>query len=172
MSEQLYTVGKLVNTQGIRGDVKILASTDFPEERFASGSELILQHPETKESLTVTVERARPQKNVYIVKFKNFDNINDVERYKGWNLYVTAEQQQALPENEYYYHEIIGCRVVTDEETELGVISEILAPGANDVWVVQPAKGKPILLPAIPDVILDVDIPGKLVKVHLMEGLL
>lgn len=95
-----------------------------------------------------------------------------MERYKGWNLYVTAEQQKELPENEYYHHEIIGCRVVTDEETGLGVISEILAPGANDVWVVQPAKGKPILLPAIPDVILDVDIPGKLVKVHLMEGLL
>lgn len=172
MSEQLYTVGKLVNTHGIRGDVKIVAHTDFPEERFASGSELILRHPETKESLTVTVERARPQKNVYIVKFKNFDNINDVERYKGWVLYVTAAQQKELPENEYYYHEIIGCRVVTDEEEELGVISEILAPGANDVWVVQPAKGKPILLPAIPDVVLEVDIHGRLVKVHLMEGLL
>ncbi|GAC43100.1 ribosome maturation factor RimM [Paenibacillus popilliae] len=172
MSERLYSVGKLVNTHGIRGDAKILTSTDFPEERFASGTELILQHPETKESLTVTVERARPQKNVYIIKFKNFDNINDVERYKGWILYVTAAQQKELAENEYYYHEIIGCRVVTDEEKELGVISEILAPGANDVWVVQPAKGKPILLPAIPDVILDVDIVGKLVKVHLMEGLL
>ncbi|MCE5168028.1 ribosome maturation factor RimM [Paenibacillus profundus] len=172
MAEKLYNVGKVVNTHGIRGEVKVFPQTDFPDVRFAQGSELILQHPETQSTLSVTVERSRLHKNMYIVKLKQFDDINDVEKYKGWMLKVSEAQLVELPEDEYYYHEIIGCRVVTDEGEELGVIDEILAPGANDVWVVKPSKGKPILIPVIDDVLLNVDIEGKVVTVHLMEGLI
>lgn len=172
MAEKLYNVGKVVNTHGIRGEVKVFPQTDFPDVRFAQGSELIMQHPETQSTLSVTVERSRLHKNMYIVKLKQFDDINDVEKYKGWMLKVSEAQLVELPEDEYYYHEIIGCRVVTDEGEELGVIDEILAPGANDVWVVKPSKGKPILIPVIDDVLLNVDIEGKVVTVHLMEGLI
>ncbi|MCM3337276.1 MULTISPECIES: ribosome maturation factor RimM [unclassified Paenibacillus] len=172
MAEKLYNVGKVVNTHGIRGEVKVFPQTDFPDVRFAQGSELILQHPETQSTLSVTVERSRLHKNMYIVKLKQFDDINDVEKYKGWMLKVSEAQLVELPEDEYYYHEIIGCRVVSDEGEELGVIDEILAPGANDVWVVKPSKGKPILIPVIDDVLLNVDIEGKVVTVHLMEGLI
>lgn len=172
MSQRMFNVGKLVNTHGIRGEVKIIPTTDFPETRFAEKSELILQQPDSNNNVSVTVERSRLHKNMYIVKFAQFDNINDVEKYKGWMLKVSEEQLDELEDDEYYYHEIIGCKVVTDEGEELGVIEEILSPGANDVWVVKPAKGKSILLPVIDDVVLEVDVQEKIVKVHIMEGLI
>lgn len=172
MSESLLTIGKIVNTHGIRGELKVLLSTDFPEVRFAANNELVIVNAETKQQIKVTVEQARPSKQTYIVKFKEYGNINEVEKYKGCDLKVTKEQTIELPENEYYFHEIIGCRVVTDEGEELGIIDEILRPGANDVWVVKTPARKQILLPVIDDVVLDVNVKGKLVKVHLMEGLL
>ncbi|CAH0122121.1 MULTISPECIES: ribosome maturation factor RimM [unclassified Paenibacillus] len=172
MSHTLFTVGKIVNTHGIRGELKIVPQTDFPEVRFQKGSKLLFQHPETKATVPVVVEGARLHKNMYMVKFEGFHNINEVEKYKGWLLKVSEEHLVELPEDEYYYYEIIGCRVVTDEGDELGVISEILSPGANDVWVVERPQGKPVLLPVIDEVLLDVDVEQKVVKVHLLEGLL
>ncbi|MMZ68538.1 Ribosome maturation factor RimM [compost metagenome] len=109
---------------------------------------------------------------MYIVKFEEYGNINDVEKYKGYDLKVPKEESVELPENEYYFHEIIGCRVVDEEGSELGVIEEILRPGANDVWVVKQPNRKQLLLPVIDEVVLDVDVKAKLVKIHLMEGLL
>ncbi|MCS7459509.1 ribosome maturation factor RimM [Paenibacillus doosanensis] len=172
MSEKLYTVGKIVNTHGIRGDLKIVPQTDFPDERFAKGSALVFFDPQKQTRMPVIVESAREQKKMFVVKFKGFDNINDVEKYKGWLLKVEEQYLSELPDDEFYYHEIIGCTVVTDEGEELGKISEILSPGANDVWVVECEKGKPVLLPYIDEVILEVDVENKRVKVHLMEGLL
>ncbi|MNR53947.1 Ribosome maturation factor RimM [compost metagenome] len=85
---------------------------------------------------------------------------------------IEAKNQKPLEEGEYYYHEIIGCKIVTEEEQELGLVSEVLTPGANDVWVVSLPKGKQLLLPVIDDVILKVDIPNKTIRIHLMEGLM
>jgi 16S rRNA processing protein RimM len=172
MAQRMFNVGKLVNSHGIRGEVKIIPTTDFPEERFAPKSELVLQQPNSNNSVSVTVERSRLHKNMYIIKFVQFDNINEVEKYKGWILKVSEEQLDELDEDEYYYHEIIGCKVVTDEGEDLGIIDEILSPGANDVWVVKPAKGKSILIPVIDDVVLTVDVQEKVVTVHIMEGLI
>ncbi|MGG6311253.1 ribosome maturation factor RimM [Paenibacillus macerans] len=172
MSDSLLSVGKIVNTHGIRGELKVLLQTDFPEVRFAPKTRLLLLHQESGERLTVTVEASRPYKQMYIVKFAEFSNINEVEKFKGRDLKVSKEETVELPENEYYFHEIIGCRVVSDEAEELGEIVEILRPGANDVWVVKLPSGKQLLLPVIEDVVLDVNVKEKLVKVHVMEGLL
>ncbi|MNZ43659.1 Ribosome maturation factor RimM [compost metagenome] len=172
MSDSLLTVGKIVNTHGIRGDVKVLLHTDFPEVRFAPKSSLTMIHPENGTQIVVTVASARPYKGMYIVKFNEYNDINVVEKYKGYELKVAKENSVQLPKNEYYFHEIIGCRVVSDEGEELGVIEEILRPGANDVWVVKLPNRKQLLLPVIDDVVLDVDVSAKLVKVHVMEGLL
>lgn len=173
MKGNWYTVGKIVNTHGIRGELKVLSQTDFPEKRFAPGSALLMTDETTGDSLEVKVAAARSHKNVYIVKLEGYGNINEVERYKGWLLKVAAEHQGELEEGEYYYHEIIGCKVVTEEGEELGAITEILTPGANDVWVVErpKGKGKPILLPYIDEVVLNVNPADKLVTVRLMEGL-
>ncbi len=169
MADQWYTVGKLVNTHGIKGDVKILPSTDFPDVRFAPGSRLTLLDPGSSASLEVEIVSSREQKGMYVLKLKGYDNINDVERYKGWT--VRAFDSVELEEGEYYYRDIVGCRAVTDEGEELGSIIEILSPGANDVWVVERANGKQLLLPVIDEVILDVNVQDKTVTVHLMEGL-
>lgn len=172
MSESLLSIGKIVNTHGIRGELKVLLQTDFPEVRFAPNSRLLIVHPESGEQLVVTVQSARPYKQMYIVKLDEFSNINEVEKFKGRDLKVSKAESVELPDNEYYFHEIIGCRVVGDEGEDLGEIVEILRPGANDVWVAKLPSGKQLLLPVIDDVVLDVNVPEKLVKVHVMEGLL
>lgn len=173
MSEQLLTVGKLVNTHGIKGEIKVLSHTDFPEQRFAPGKKLYLI-PTNGNSFWITIISVRLHKEMYILKVEGFNNINEVEKYKGSILKVSKDDVVELPENEYYFHDIIGCVVYTDEDQDkaLGVITEILTPGANDVWVVKPSSGPNILIPVIDEVVLDVDVKNQKVQVHLMEGLL
>lgn len=170
MSEKLVTIGRIVNTHGIRGELKIVSETDFPE-RFETGSFLFIVDTQDKQT-PVKVQSARLHKNMYIVKFEQFGNINEVEKYKGSLLKMEEKYQQPLEEGEYYYHEIIGCKVITEEGQELGAVSEILTPGANDVWVVNRPQGKELLLPVIDDVVLEVDVASKTIRIHLMEGLL
>ncbi|MVO99184.1 ribosome maturation factor RimM [Paenibacillus lutrae] len=171
MSDKLYTVGTIVNTHGLRGELKIVPHTDFPEQRYADGSKLIIEDAKGKH-IPVTVKTSRLHKNMYIVQFKEFANINEVESLKGSLLKVEERYLDDLEDDEYYYHEIIGCRVVTEEGEELGLIQEILTPGANHVWVVGRPNKKQLLLPVIDDVVLDVNVKDKIVTVHLLEGLL
>jgi 16S rRNA processing protein RimM len=172
MSEAMYNVGKIVNTQGIKGELKVLLQTDFPETRFQKGNKLILVDPDKLTELVVEVEFGRLQKNVYIVKFVGFNDINLVEKYKGWMIKVPASALLELEEDQYYYHEIIGCSVVTEDGEKLGTVTDILTPGANDVWVVTRPVGKPVLLPVIDDVVLKVDVAAKQILVYIMEGLI
>jgi len=174
MAEELLTVGRLANTHGIRGEVKILSYTDFPDVRFAPGKKLIVVPENGGSTFEVIVESAREHKGMFITKLKGYTDINQVEKYKGSLLKVPGTDLVELPENEYYFHQIIGCEVFTEEPgaKALGTISEILTPGANHVWVVKPPKGQDILIPVIDDVVLDVDVEAKRVTIHLMEGLL
>jgi len=174
MNNTWYNVGVIVNTHGIRGDLKVLSKTDFAEERFAIGNKLRMFNEQSGQSQEITITASREQKGLYVIHLKGYDNINDVEQFKGWVIKVSAEEQGSLDDGEYFYHEIIGCEVFTDAGQQLGVISEVLSPGANDVWVVeQPkGKGKPILLPVIDPVILKVDTVNKRITVHLIEGLI
>ncbi|MDQ6419283.1 ribosome maturation factor RimM [Paenibacillus sp. LHD-117] len=174
MNGKWYTVGKLVNTHGIRGDVKVLPQTDFAEQRFAPGSKLMLVNDENGDHMQIKVTGSRLQKNVYVLKLEGFQSINEIEKYKGWSLKISEADQGKLDEGEYYYHEIIGCRVVTEDGEALGEITDILSPGANDVWVVKQTgvKNKEVLLPVIDEVVLKVDTADKLVTVRLMEGLI
>ncbi len=169
----MLNVGKIVNTHGVRGELRVWPQTDFPEVRFKSGSRLLMVPPDgAGDSVPVFIQSSREQKNLQIVKLQGYDNINDVERYKGWELKVSAENRVPLEEGEYYVRDIVGCEVVSEEGEALGVVTDVLSPGANDVWVVKRPKGKELLLPVIDDVVLDVDVAAKRVKVHLMEGLL
>lgn len=173
MSKTWYNVGVIVNTHGIRGDLKVLSKTDFPEERFAKGSKLAMFHEESGQSQDIEIDSSREQKGNYIIKLKGYNNINEVEKFKGWVIKIAAEEQGSLDDGEYFHHQILGCEVYTDENQFLGVVSEILSPGANDVWVVDPPKGqeKQILLPYIDPVVLNVDVASKRITVHLLEGL-
>lgn len=174
MSEfnRFYRVGVIVNTQGLQGEVRVKSFTDFPEERFKKGSILALFDTagEFVENLKVT--RARASKNLWIVKFAGFEHIDQVEKFRDYTLKVAEENLSDLDENEFYYHDIIGLDVYDVAAAEkIGVISEILQPGANDVWVVK-REGKPdLLLPYIPGVVLSVDLAEKRVNVEIPEGL-
>ncbi|OIJ13188.1 ribosome maturation factor RimM [Anaerobacillus alkalilacustris] len=167
-----FNVGKVVNTHGVRGEVRVISTTDFSEERFAIGSSLYLEHPNLNEKLRLTVASHRQHKNFDLLTFKNYTNINEVEAFKGGILQIGEDQLSQLEEEEYYYHEIIGCDVETEEGEALGKIKEILSPGANDVWVIQRKNGgKDLLIPYIEQVVKSVDVNEKKVIIHLMNGL-
>lgn len=170
MEEKMFTVGKIINTHGIRGDLKVLRVSDF-EERFEIGNTLFLVTDE-KVVRELEIDGHRIHKGFDLVHFKGLDNINDVEHFKGSALKIKESQLTELDENEYYYHEIIGCEVFTTDGVSIGQIKEILAPGANDVWVVKQAKGKDILIPYIEEVVREIDVAAKRIVIQPMEGLL
>lgn len=167
--EELFRVGVISNTHGIRGEVKVYPTTDNVR-RFDDLKEVILDTG--KEQLILHVTSVKYFKNMVILKFKEFDNINDIIPYKGMDLLVTRENAIPLEEGEYYIADIIGSKVITDEDKILGTLADVLQTGANDVYVVKTKDGKEVLLPSIEECILDRDIENKIVKVHIMKGLL
>lgn len=166
----MLKIGKIVNTHGIKGEVKVKRITDF-EERFAVGNTIYVEKGQN-EVEPLTISHHRLHKNMDLLQFESYDNINDIEHIKGSDLYIKKEQLTALNEGEYYYYEIIGCLVETVDGELLGEIDHILAPGANDVWVVKSADRKEILIPYIDDIVKSVDVPAKKVIIDPMEGLL
>jgi len=169
MHTEKLKIGKIVNTHGIKGEVKVLRITDF-EERFTPGNEVIITSEQN--DITLTIESHRIHKGFDLITFKGYTNLNDVEQWKGMNLYIDKSQTEELEENAFYYHEIIGCQVQTADGDTLGKVKEILSPGANDVWVVQRPGKKDLLIPYIEDVVKKVDIQTGVISVELMEGML
>lgn len=170
MTDKLFNVGKVVNTHGIYGEVKVLRISDF-EERFTIGEKLYMVSGNTDPELLI-IDGHRTHKNFDLLHFAGYDSINDVEQFKHAYLKVSEEQLAVLAENEYYYYEIIGCDVYTDTGKHIGAIKEILSPGANDVWVIQREKEKDVLIPYIEEVVVHVDVSAKKVVIAPMEGML
>lgn len=166
-------VARIVNTFGIRGELKVISETDFPDERFKPGQSLYIIRDNKKEA-EVTIESARQQKGTYILSFEEYDNINQVEVFKGAWLAIDQQEQQTLDDDEYYYHQIIGLDVYTTENLHIGKIKDILSLGSNDVWVVKRSqpKLKDALIPYIEDVVKSIDLEKGLVMIELMEGLI
>lgn len=165
-----YNVGKLVNTHGLKGEVRIISITDFANERYQKGQTLALLK-DGQWLKDVVVGSHRKHKNFDIITFENHPSINDVEKYKGCMLVIDEQYLTDLEEDTYYYHEIIGLEVFVGDEF-VGKVKEILELGSNDVWVVQRQKQKDALIPFINDVVLSVDIENKRVQVAPVEGLL
>ncbi|WP_430536167.1 ribosome maturation factor RimM [Listeria rocourtiae] len=169
--EQMFNVGKIVNTHGLMGEVRVISQTDFADERFAQGSELFLFAKGGKKPEKLIIKTHRKHKNFDLLTFEGIIGINNVERMRDGMLKVPESQLGELEENEYYFHEIVGCEVYTEEGELLGEISEILTPGANDVWVVQKKGQKDKLVPYIADVVKSVNIKDKKITISVMEGL-
>lgn len=172
-----YRVGKIVNTHGLHGEVKVITTSDFKEERYRPGNELYLFMPDAPEGgLRLTVASHRTHQQFDLLKFEGHASIADVEPYKGGILKISAKDRSPLGDHEYYYDQIIGCEVFTEDGERLGKIEYILAPGANDVWVVKPDKSskyqQEILIPYIADVVQHVDVSKKEVIIHMLEGLI
>lgn len=166
--ENLLQVGIITTTHGIRGEVKVFPTTD-DAARFRELKSVILDTG--KEQLELEIVQVKFFKNLVILKFKGIDNINDVEQYKGKSLFVTRENAVKLEENEYFIADLIGLCVMTDEGEDLGNVEDVLQTGANDIYVVKKDKRPEILIPAIKDCILDINMEQGLMKVHLLEGL-
>ncbi|MBC2323679.1 ribosome maturation factor RimM [Listeria booriae] len=169
--EQMFNVGKIVNTHGLMGEVRVMSQTDFADERFVPGNELFLFAKNSKKPEKLVIKTHRKHKNFDLLTFEGIVGINNVERMKEGMLKVPESQLGDLEENEFYFHEIIGCEVYTEEGKLLGTISEILTPGANDVWVVQQKGEKDKLVPYIADVVTSVNIADKKITISVMEGL-
>ena len=169
-----FNVGRIVNTHGVRGEVRILSTTDFEEERFVVGNRLAAFKKNDKKPTWVTIQSVRRHKNFILLTFEGMNNINLVEPFKEGMLKVTKDQMEEdlLDENEYFYHDIIGCTVVSEEGETIGEVKDILQTGANDVWVVKGVKGKEQYIPYIEDVVKDINIDEKVITIHVMEGLL
>lgn len=170
MTEEMFDVGKIVNTHGVRGEVRVIRITDF-EERFAIGETLYLIKDNDKPQPLI-IDGHRKHKQFDLLHFEGLDNINDVQHFKEAHLKIKKEQLTALAEGEYYHYEIIDCVMYTMSGEEVGTITDVLSPGANDVWVVKSIKGTEILIPFIQSVVKEISIEEKKVMIEPMEGLL
>lgn len=166
--EQLLQVGVISSTHGIRGEVKVFPTTD-DVKRFKKLNKVILDTG--REHLPLEVESVKFFKQFAIVKFKGIDNINDIEKYKGKSLLVDRENAVKLRKDEYFIADMIGLQVYTEDGEAFGVLKDVLETGANDVYIIDSAKHGEVLVPAIKQCILDVDIEGQKMTIHLMEGL-
>lgn len=166
--EQTLRVGVISSTHSVRGEVKVFPTTDDPN-RFKKLKKVILDTG--KETLDLEIEHVKFFKNMVILKFKGYDNIEDIEKYKGKDLLVTRDNAVKLKANENFIVDLIGIKVITDENEELGTLTDVLLTGANDVYEVDTGSKK-ILLPAIPSCILDVDLDKQTMLVHVLDGLL
>ena len=165
-----FNVGKIVNTQGLQGEMRVLSVTDFAEERFKKGNTLALFDKKDRFVMDVEIASHRKVKNFDIIKFKGMYHINDIEKFRDFSLKVAEENLSDLEDGEFYYHEIIGLEVY-ENDVLLGTIKEILQPGANDVWVVKRKGKRDLLLPYIPPVVLGINIEQGRVDVEIPEGL-
>jgi len=168
--ENYLRVGVITTTHGIKGEVKVYPTTD-DITRFENLKEIYLDTG--RNYLPLEIEEVTYFKNMVILKFKGYDDINDIEKYRGKDLLVPREQAIKLEEGEYFICDIIGSEVITDDGKKLGILTEVITTAANDVYVVKNEENnKEILIPSIKQCILDVDIINKKIKVHLLDGLL
>lgn len=169
-----FNVGRIVNTHGVRGELRILSTTDFEEERFAVGNKLAAFGPNDQKPTWVTLGSVRRHKTFILVTFEGMENMSLVEPFKGGLLKVTMDQlaEDELAENEYYHFEIKDCEVYSEEGELIGVVADILETGANDVWEIKTSAGKKHYIPYIEDVVKEINVDEKKIVIHVMEGLL
>lgn len=169
MTEEYITVGEIVNTQGIKGEVRVLPTTDFPE-RFQQTKQIYALQQGKRQLLNI--ERVWEHKQFIIVKFQEVADMTAAEKLKGSLLQVTRSQLTELPKESFYVFDIVGLKVIDDQGQELGVVADVLCTGANDVYVVKRDEGKDILIPALKSVVKKIDIPTGIMEVALPEGLI
>ena len=167
--EDLLQVGIITSTHGVRGEAKVYPTTDDPR-RFRRLKEVVLDTG--REKLNLEIEGVKFFKQFVILKFKGLDNINDIEKYRQKSLYVTRKNAVRLQRDEYFIADLIGLKVQDEDGTELGTVKDVIETGANDVYEVEMADGRSLLLPAIKQCILNVDVENGMMQVHVLEGLL
>lgn len=166
--EDMFRIGVITEPHGVRGEVKVFPTTDEPA-RIGKLKEIYME--QKGELIHLHPLGARAQKNLMIVKFREFEDRDAVERLRKCELFITRDNAVKLRKDEYYISDLIGLKCIDEEDKEVGTLTEVYETGANDVYEITREDGTKILLPAIKQCILDVDVSGGLVKVHILEGL-
>lgn len=167
--EDRFQVGVITTTHGVRGEVKVFPTTD-DSRRFRKLKEVILNTG--REEKLLEIEGVKFFKNMVILKFKGYDNINDIEKYKGCSLYVTRANAVRLRSNEYFVADLIGMEAFLEDGSLFGTLKDVMETGANDVYVIETMDGREVLVPAIRDCILKVEPEEGRIKIHLLPGLM
>ena len=167
MEKQLQ-VGVISSTHGVCGEVKVFPTTD-DVTRFRQLKKVYLDTG--REMLPLEIQNVKFFKQFAILKFKGIDNINDIEKYRGKSLMIDREDAVDLDEDEYFIADMIGMKVYTEDGSEFGTLKDVMETGANDVYIIDSLEHGEVLIPAIRECILDVDMDEERMTIHLMEGL-
>lgn len=167
--QKFLEVGQIVNTHGIKGYVKVVPFTNYIE-RFEELEKIYIK--KKNETVEMYIEEIKYQKNMVLVKFKGIERIEEAELLKNSIILIDRENSIELEEGEYFIVDLIGLDVYTDESKLLGKLDDIYNTGSNDIYVVKDELGKQLLLPALKEVIKDIDLDNKKMTVHLIEGLI
>lgn len=164
-----FQVGVITSTHGVRGEVKVFPTTD-DVRRFKRLKEVLLDTG--KEEILLEIEGVKFFKQLVILKFKGYDTINEIEKFRQKSLYVTRDNAVGLRKDEYFIADLVGLKVLDEEEKEIGVLKNVVQTGANDVYEIAMKDGRELLLPAIKQCVLQVKVEEGFMKVHILEGLL
>ncbi|MCL2396600.1 MAG: ribosome maturation factor RimM [Defluviitaleaceae bacterium] len=168
MMTDYFEIGKIVNTVGIAGEIKVYPTTDDPK-RFGLLETIRIMHK--GEMIEKTVRNARYHKNLVMLKLEGIDDVEAAHSLRGGVIVVEREQALPLSDNEYYLQDLVGMTVVAEGGRELGILADVIFTGANDVYIVRREGAKDLLIPAISQCILSVDVSERRMVVHLLEGL-
>lgn len=166
--EKYFVVGNIVNTQGIKGEVRVMPTVD-DVSRFELLDHIFVDRKGNIKEYEI--ENVRFHKQFVLLKLKNVDDMTTAETLKGTAVKITENMAVPCEEDEYYIRDLYDMEVVTVEGEKLGIISDIIFTGANDVYAVKNNEGKEILIPAIKDCIINVDVENNVMTVKLLEGL-
>jgi len=165
--ESLVNIGRVITTQGSKGEVRVISLTDFPD-RFQKLKKIYLVH-ERKQPVTTEIERTWHHKGFVILKFKGYDSISQAEELKGFFITIHKEERIKLKKDEYYIDDLIGLEVESDKGKRLGKIIDVIKNPGNDIYVVR--NDKELWIPAIKEVVKKIDLENKKIVIHMVEGL-
>lgn len=169
MSHDLITIGKVLKHRGLHGELKILPLTDF-FERFLELKEVILVSPDDYDVIC-KIRKVRYQKGIVLLSFEGCNTVEEAKRFINWLIKIPKEQIKPLPFGSYYWHDLIGMKVYSNAGLLIGELIDIFHTGSNDVFVVK-GRDKEHLIPAIREVIKNVDIANKRMTIHIIKGLI
>ena len=168
MKQQYFEIGQIVNTFGIKGQVKVMPFTD-DIHRFDELKSVIIE--KNKKTEMKEIEEVKYHKNMVLIKFKGIEDMNAAEALRNSYLKIKREDAKKLPKDTYFIADLIGCSVYTEDGEYLGKVDDIYSTKANDIYVVKDEQGKQILLPGRKEVLKKIDIENETITVHLIEGL-
>lgn len=168
MKQQYFEIGQIVNTFGIKGMVKVNPFTDDISQ-FEEMETILVD--KKGNLLEIQIEEVKYSKNQVLLKLKGIETVEEAEKYRNCYLKLPREKARKLPKNTYFIADLIGLEVYTEEGKLLGKVDDIYNTGASDIYIIKDTLGKQILLPAIKEVIKQIDLEQEKIVVHLLDGL-